>query len=75
VLANGGGEGPNAFNARVDEIEYNGSFCRTRISSPSIGSSRLIADIPISVFRAGHIEVGSNVLASLPRDLIRLFPQ
>ncbi len=64
---------PNTFTARVEGLEFLGSFCR---ASLQLGENQpvLLADFSINLVRDLRIAEGMDLLVSLPPERIRVFP-
>ncbi len=65
----------NAFDVRVDEIEFLGSFVRADLLSEKIGDHRLRADLSINLVRRLDINEGDTVSVSVPMERIRVYPR
>jgi iron(III) transport system ATP-binding protein len=65
---------PNAFQTRVSEVEFLGSFCRVGLAING-GGTALVADFSINVVRDLSIEEGKEMLVALPRERLRVFPR
>ncbi len=74
AIQNIGESRENAFPARIDRMEFLGSFYRVEIGAESIGDLRLQADLSINLVRSLGIAEGVEVLMALPRDHIRVYP-
>ena len=66
--------GDNIFAAKIDELEFLGSFWRAMISSDKLGSSRLKADISINVARDISLTDGMELVVELPQRSLRFYP-
>ena len=65
---------PNAFRARIAEIEFLGSFCRVGLALNG-GGPALVADFSINVVRDLAIDEGKEMLVALPPERLRVFPR
>jgi iron(III) transport system ATP-binding protein len=74
VVRNIGPSTVNAFEARVAEMEFLGSFCRVGLAING-GSSSLLADFSINVVRDLGIDKGKDMLVALPPERLRVFPR
>jgi iron(III) transport system ATP-binding protein len=64
----------NAFPARVDDVEFLGSFCRAELAVD--GSDQpLLADFSINVMRDLGIVEGMALQVAMPSDRLRVFPR
>jgi hypothetical protein len=60
--------------ARVDDVEFLGSFCRVGLALDG-SDSTLVADFSINVVRDLLIEEGKQMLIALPPERLRVFPR
>ena len=74
VVRNIGPATPNAFSARVAEIEFLGSFCRVGLAVNG-GDPSLVADFSINAVRDLAIAEGKVMPVALPPDRLRVFPR
>ena len=65
---------PNAFQARIAEIEFLGSFCRVGLAING-GGPALVADFSINTVRDLSIDEGKEMLVALPPERLRVFPR
>jgi iron(III) transport system ATP-binding protein len=65
----------NLIEVGIDEMEFLGSFWRTRLSSPRFGERQLVADFSINAVRRLRIETGGRMQVELPRERILIFPK
>ena len=65
---------PNAFPARVADVEFLGSFCRVELTVNG-GASTLLADFSINVVRDLAISEGMDLLIAMPPERLRVFPR
>ena len=68
-----GGDASNATPARVEDLEFLGSFYRATLAVEGIGGQRLIADFAPNLVRSLDIREGSDLTVVFPDDLIRVF--
>ncbi len=64
----------NAIDVRIDEMEFLGSFWRSRISNEDLGVAELIADFSINAVRRLSLAEGSTITVELPADRLMVFP-
>lgn len=64
----------NAIDVRIDEMEFLGSFWRTRISNDDLGKTELIADFSINAVRRLELSEGGSITVELPADRLMVFP-
>ena len=69
-----GAESPNAFAARVEEMEFLGGIWRTALSGPG-GALGLHADFSTNAVRDLDIGRGSALTVAVPPERIRVFHQ
>jgi iron(III) transport system ATP-binding protein len=63
----------NVFDASIDKIEFLGSYCLVRVTSPALGDHRLTVYLSLN-FRAEHaLEVGGRLPLRLLPERMRLF--
>ena len=68
-----GGE-ENAFETRIADMEFLGSFYRAELTSERIGDARLRADLSINLTRRQRLGQGDLLPVMLPRERIRVYP-
>ncbi len=68
------GEPDNTVETTVDEMEFLGSFWRTRLSSAELGTGQIVADLSINAVRRMDIQVGRRMRTEIPRDRLKVFP-
>jgi len=64
----------NAYQARVQGLEFLGSFVRVDLVSEATGDERLRADLSINLIRRQSIADGDALLVRIPRERIRIYP-
>jgi iron(III) transport system ATP-binding protein len=74
VVRNISASTPNAFPARIAEIEFLGSFCRVGLALNG-GGPALVADFSINTVRDLSIDEGKEMLIALPPERRRIFPR
>ena len=67
------GEEDNAFEVRVEEMEFLGSFYRAELSDVAMGEARLRADFSINLVRRLEIDAGRSMSVRVPRECIRIY--
>lgn len=67
-------EPKNTITVRVDEMEFLGSFWRTRLSNEAIGIQELIADFSINAVRRVSVEEGCSIKIEIPSSRLKIFP-
>jgi len=75
--APGGGQAQrgNGFDARVEYLEFLGSFWRLSLASARLGEVALTADLSGNAMRRLSIKAGSQVAVELPAERILVFPE
>ena len=63
----------NGVAARIDEMEFLGSFWRARLSSDALGPHCLVADLSINAVRRLSLSEGTSMTVELPVDRLLLF--
>ena len=63
----------NVFEARVDKIEFLGSFALVRVSGPALGSNTLTVYLSMNFLAEQQIEVGSRLPLRMLPERMRLF--
>jgi iron(III) transport system ATP-binding protein len=63
----------NAFTVQIDEMEFLGSFWRTRLTGKEIGDAELIADFSINAVRRMTMDEGSDLTIELPSERLKIF--
>jgi iron(III) transport system ATP-binding protein len=64
----------NTFPVRIAEMEFLGSFFRSRLDAPEMGAHDLSADFSINAVRDLELAVGKTITVALPPDRIRVYP-
>ncbi len=67
-------ESSNTIEVEVDEMEFLGSFWRTRLSNPNIGENQVVADLSVNAVRRLAIEEGGKMLIELPSERLKIYP-
>jgi iron(III) transport system ATP-binding protein len=66
---------PNTFAARVEGIEFLGSFVRAELALDGFAGQRCCADFSINMVRREAIEVGQTLSVTLPAERLRVFAE
>ena len=64
----------NALTARIDSMEFLGSFYRASLAGDGIDADSLRADLSINLVRRLDLDEGMEIAVVIPRDRIRLYP-
>jgi iron(III) transport system ATP-binding protein len=65
----------NLIDATVGEMEFLGSFYRTRLRGEKLGEEELIADFSVNAVRRLGLTEGGALTVELPADRLLVFPQ
>lgn len=65
----------NVVQARVEEIEFLGSFYRLTLRLEGLEQARLVAEVPTNAIRDMAINRGGQLPIRLPPDLLRIYPR
>ncbi len=63
----------NTVETTVDEMEFLGSFWRTRLSSPDLGTGQIVADFSVNAVRRMEIQVGGRMRIEIPSQRLKVF--
>ena len=67
------GEPGNVIQMTIDEMEFLGSFWRTRMSSPELSGNELVGDFSINAVRRLSLEEGLVVPIEIPSERLKVF--
>ncbi|MGR3717470.1 MAG: putative 2-aminoethylphosphonate ABC transporter ATP-binding protein [Thermohalobaculum sp.] len=67
------GDGRNVIDVTIDEMEFLGSFWRTRLGGPQLGGIELMADFPVNVVRRLSLAEGGPMTIELPAERLMAF--
>jgi len=74
VLARPIAEGdPNVFDAQIEKIEFLGSYCLVRVSSPALGEHRLTVYLSLNFLAEQQLEAGGRLPLKLLPERMRVF--
>jgi len=68
------GTGENFLDATIEEMEFLGSFWRSRLRSAELGEQDLTADFSINAVRRLSLESGGAMVVELPPERLLTFP-
>ena len=74
VVQDAGEEQENALTARIDSMEFLGSFYRASLMADGLDADQLRADLSINLVRRLDLGEGNEIPVLIPRDRIRLYP-
>jgi len=63
----------NVFDATIDKIEFLGSYCLVRVTSPALGEHRLTVYLSLNFLAEHALEVGGRLPLRLLPERMRLF--
>jgi iron(III) transport system ATP-binding protein len=63
----------NVFEAVIDKIEFLGSYCLVRVTSPALGEHRLTVYLSLNFLAEHALEVGGRLPLRLLPDRMRIF--
>ena len=66
-------ETENAIACRVNEMEFLGSFWRTRLSSETLGDTEIFADFSINAIRRLEIAEDTDIAIEIPGNRLKVF--
>ena len=69
------GEEENTFPARIESMEFLGSFYRADLVGEALGEARLQADFSINLVRRLELNEGTTVRVMMPSERIRIYPR
>jgi iron(III) transport system ATP-binding protein len=73
LVENAASDAPNTFAARVEGIEFLGSFVRAELMLDRLAGQRCWADFSINLVRRQSIETGQTLAVTLPAERLRVF--
>lgn len=74
VLARPIAEGdPHVFDASIEKIEFLGSYCHVRVSSPALEANRLTVYLSLNFLSEQSLEVGSPLKLRLLPERVKVF--
>jgi iron(III) transport system ATP-binding protein len=73
LVQDAAGGAPNTVAAKVEGIEFLGSFMRVELRLGGAAGQRCWADFSINLIRRQSIEVGQTLAVALPPERLRLF--
>jgi iron(III) transport system ATP-binding protein len=63
----------NTFEVTIEEMEFLGSFWRTRLRDQGLGNLELIADFSINAVRRLSLAIGGKLVVEIPPESIKAF--
>lgn len=66
-------EPDNAFSCQIKEMEFLGSFWRTRLQGAALGDTELIADFSINAVRRLDLSADRDIVIEIPSRRLKVF--
>jgi iron(III) transport system ATP-binding protein len=66
---------PNRLAAKIEEIDFLGSFCRATLSLAAVPGAELTGDFSINLMRDFALAPGQPLAIAFPPDRLRVFPK
>jgi iron(III) transport system ATP-binding protein len=63
----------NVFEAQIDKIEFLGSYCLVRVTSPALGEHRLTVYLSLHFLAEQRLQVGGRLPLKLLAERMRIF--
>jgi iron(III) transport system ATP-binding protein len=63
----------NVFDARIEKVEFLGSFCLVRVSSAALGEHQLTVYLSLNFLAERQLAPGGRLPLRLMSDRMRLF--
>ena len=63
----------HVFEARIEKIEFLGSYCHVQVSSAALGLHRLMVYLSLNFLSEQSLQVGSSLLLKLMPERIKVF--
>ena len=63
----------NVFDATLDKVEFLGSYCLVRVTSPALGDQRLTVYLSLNFLAEQALEAGGRLPLRLVPERMRLF--
>jgi iron(III) transport system ATP-binding protein len=64
---------PHVFDACIEKIEFLGSYCHVRVSSPVLDTHKLTVYLSLNFLAEQSLEVGSNLRLRLLEERVKVF--
>ncbi|MFO1294326.1 MAG: putative 2-aminoethylphosphonate ABC transporter ATP-binding protein [Rubrivivax sp.] len=64
---------PHVFDARIDKIEFLGSFCHVQVATQALAPERLVVYLSLNFLAEQSLEVGSGLRLRLLQERLRVF--
>lgn len=63
----------NTLNVEISEMEFLGSFWRTRLTGSQLGGTELVADFSINAVRRMDMAEGNDLVIEIPSNRLKIF--
>jgi len=63
----------HVFDARIDKIEFLGSYCHVHVASPALDGNRLMVYLSLNFLSEQSLQVGSTITLKLLPERIKVF--
>ena len=63
----------NVFEARIEKIEFLGSYCLVQVTSPALGEQRLSVSLSPNFLTEQSLKLGSHLPLRLLPERMRIF--
>ena len=64
---------PHVFDARIDKIEFLGSFCHVQVATQALAPERVVVYLSLNFLAEQSLEVGSGLRLRLLQERLRVF--
>jgi iron(III) transport system ATP-binding protein len=64
---------PNVFEARIEKVEFLGSYCLVRVASPALGEQKLTVYLSLNFLAEHALEAGGALPLKLLPERMRIF--
>ena len=64
---------PNVIDSRIDKIEFLGSYCLVRVTSPALGGQPVTVYLSLNYLAEQRLEIGSRLPLRLLPERMRVF--
>jgi iron(III) transport system ATP-binding protein len=66
-------DAPNRLEARIEDLDFLGSFCRATLALPALPTAELVGDFSINLVRDYGLARGQSLAIAFPPDRLRVF--
>ncbi len=64
---------PHVFDARIEKIEFLGSYCHVHVASPALDAHKLMVYLSLNFLSEQSLQVGSTVTLKLLPERVKVF--